>query len=307
MKEYILDTENSRLRAPQPKGAVDDSPRLLLMARDEFSAFKLNIPHKRNLELSLTRTKYCRVEFFGSQIQGTMFIPAETTEHGESIDFGFLLTENRLILIEDSGVLEPVIKKLPDSIFSISSLSKVLLALFEMLLENDVMCIQKLEASLSSLEETLIKDAPPHFYETIINYSKMISSLHSYYEQVMDIGDLLLDRVDPKTLPDEYSAWQHYTNRTERLHNHVERLSVYLVQIRELYQSMIAERQNKTMTLLTIITTIFLPLTLIVGWYGMNFPDMPEFRWKYGYPVIIIVSVATIIFEFIYFKKKKMF
>ena len=59
------------------------------------------------------------------------------------------------------------------------------------------------------------------------------------------------------------------------------------------------------MTVLTVITTIFLPLTLIAGWYGMNFTHMPELTWPYGYPVIIIVSNIIVIVCLIWFKKKK--
>ena len=59
-------------------------------------------------------------------------------------------------------------------------------------------------------------------------------------------------------------------------------------------------------TMLTIITTIFLPLTLIAGWYGMNFPQMPEFGWKYAYLGVILISALIVIVEILYFKKKKM-
>lgn len=59
------------------------------------------------------------------------------------------------------------------------------------------------------------------------------------------------------------------------------------------------------MTLLTVVTTIFMPLTLIAGWYGMNFKYMPEFEWRLGYPVVILVSILIVIFCLILFKKKK--
>jgi magnesium transporter len=59
------------------------------------------------------------------------------------------------------------------------------------------------------------------------------------------------------------------------------------------------------MTLLTVVTTIFMPLTLIVGWYGMNFRYMPELESPYGYPVVILVSLAIVISCLIFFKKKK--
>ena len=54
-----------------------------------------------------------------------------------------------------------------------------------------------------------------------------------------------------------------------------------------------------------VVTAVFLPLTLLVGWYGMNFVGMPELHWKYGYPAVILVSVGIVAALVIYFKKKK--
>lgn len=59
------------------------------------------------------------------------------------------------------------------------------------------------------------------------------------------------------------------------------------------------------MTLLTIVTTVFLPLTLIAGWYGMNFRYMPELEWRWGYPVVIAVSIIIVVGSLLFFHKKK--
>ena len=59
------------------------------------------------------------------------------------------------------------------------------------------------------------------------------------------------------------------------------------------------------MTILTVVTTIFMPLTLIAGWYGMNFRYMPELDAVWGYPVIIIISILIVIGSLLFFKKKK--
>ena len=59
------------------------------------------------------------------------------------------------------------------------------------------------------------------------------------------------------------------------------------------------------MKVFTIVTTVFLPLTLLAGWYGMNFTYMPELDWRWGYPVLIVVSVAIVAGLFWYFKHKK--
>ncbi len=77
--------------------------------------------------------------------------------------------------------------------------------------------------------------------------------------------------------------------------------------ILELYLSTLSLKMNEVMKVLTIISTIFIPLTFIVGVYGMNFKVMPELNWKYGYlmvwGIIFIVAASLIIF----FKKKKWF
>ena len=59
------------------------------------------------------------------------------------------------------------------------------------------------------------------------------------------------------------------------------------------------------MKVLTIVTMIFLPLTLIVGWFGMNFEYMPELSWKYSYPTVMVFCVFVVILCLWIFKKKK--
>ena len=65
-------------------------------------------------------------------------------------------------------------------------------------------------------------------------------------------------------------------------------------------------RLNTTMKVFTVVTTIFLPLTVIAGWYGMNF-QMPEYEWKYGYLIVILASVACVVAGIAFFKKNKWF
>ena len=59
------------------------------------------------------------------------------------------------------------------------------------------------------------------------------------------------------------------------------------------------------MKIFTVITAVFLPLTLLVGWYGMNFSYMPELGWRYSYPAVIVISIGIVIALIWYFKHKK--
>ncbi len=73
----------------------------------------------------------------------------------------------------------------------------------------------------------------------------------------------------------------------------------------DIYLSSVSNRMNEVMKVLTIITTIFVPITFIVGVYGMNFDDMPELHSKWGYPITwgsIIITVSLLLY---YFRRKK--
>ena len=82
-------------------------------------------------------------------------------------------------------------------------------------------------------------------------------------------------------------------------------LREYSGQISEIYQAQIDIYQNKVMKILTVVTTIFLPLSLLAGWYGMNFKNMPELEWPYSYPIAAAAGVIIIAVSLYILKKKK--
>ncbi len=96
-----------------------------------------------------------------------------------------------------------------------------------------------------------------------------------------------------------------FQSKMEQLADETQMLREYAMQVQDVYQSEIEIKQNDVMKMLTIVTTIFLPLTLIAGWYGMNFEHMPEIKSQYAYPVIIAASVMIVSASLYYFKKKK--
>ena len=84
------------------------------------------------------------------------------------------------------------------------------------------------------------------------------------------------------------------SQKVTRLREDVDSLSSSLVHVQDAYSSYLDIKLNNTMKLFTVLTSIFFPLTIIVGWYGMNFQSMPEFTWKYGYLYVIALSIVTV-------------
>ena len=98
------------------------------------------------------------------------------------------------------------------------------------------------------------------------------------------------------------------------IHDHLIKLSDMIASDRELtsdmrdnYLSINSSRMNKHMMVLTVISSIFIPLTFIVGVYGMNFENMPELTWKYGYFIILLFMAFIAIEMFLWFKRKGWF
>lgn len=308
MIRYIFDMEHGQLRPVKGNNnqTVPADWEIQLMNEKEFSSLSGDYPHRKTLKRSLSPVQYCKIETFSDCIQGTMKIPGKQDKGTSPLLFGFYQKDSTLILISETGELKHYLDRMRNDSMKGCTLNQFLLNFFELLIAEDVLHLQKLEERLNQVEEMLLSRQPEHFNEEILRYRKKLSGLHSYYEQLMNLGDLMQANISQALTREECAGWQLYAGRSERLHDHVEMLREYLLQLRELYQSQVDLQQNRVMSILTVVTTIFLPLTLIAGWYGMNFPGMPEFEWKYGYPAVIVISILIIVLEILYFKKKKM-
>lgn len=308
MIRYIFDMEHGQVRPVKGNNnqTVPADWEIQLMDEKEFSSLSGDYPHRKTLKRSLSPVQYCKIETFSDCIQGTMKIPGKQDKGTSPLLFGFYQKDSTLILISETGELKHYLDRMRNDSMKGCTLNQFLLNFFELLIAEDVLHLQKLEERLNQVEEMLLSRQPEHFNEEILRYRKKLSGLHSYYEQLMNLGDLMQANISQALTREECAGWQLYAGRSERLHDHVEMLREYLLQLRELYQSQVDLQQNRVMSILTVVTTIFLPLTLIAGWYGMNFPGMPEFEWKYGYPAVIVISILIIVLEILYFKKKKM-
>ena len=178
--------------------------------------------------------------------------------------------------------------------------SECILNLMNILIQEDMEFLQKLEMKLERIEDQLMSHTGSHYESQIFEMRKTISAFDSYYDQMIEVVQNLQEFYND-------THFETLEKRLTRLSNVTDRLAEYSIQLREMHQTQVEMRQNQIMQFLTIVTTIFMPLTLITGWYGMNFKAMPELDTSYGYFIVIGVCILIIILEVIYFKKKKWF
>lgn len=193
--------------------------------------------------------------------------------------------------------------------FFVSGLSneKALSSFFVGLLQNDMNYLDSLEIEITNAEDEALKGPGKEYLDKIVGYRKESLRLKRYYEQLDSIFDNLVLNENDLVSQDGERHLLVLHNRVERFYRSALNIRDYTTQMREAYQAQIDIEQNNLMKIFTLVTAVFLPLTLLVGWYGMNFEDMPELSWRYGYPAVILVSVAICVALVLYFKRKKWF
>lgn len=187
-----------------------------------------------------------------------------------------------------------------------TTLEKVVYVFFDNLLCHDSLALETIGYQISLLEDRIVtKDVGENFHVNLLTKRKELLILRNYYEQLIDIGEALEENENELFPEENLRYFKIFTDRMGRLSNNAQLLRDNLVQIREAHQAFLDYNININMKMFTLITIIFLPLTLIVGWYGMNFTYMPELHWKYGYVYVIGLTLAVVIFCIIVFRKKK--
>ena len=279
-----------------------------IMSREEFnSKYGERFSGCRELAESLKSMRYCKAEVFRDCITGMIRLPKKNDLYRDArLTFGFCLTASEIVFIENTGEIEPWIEKQAEILGDGFTPGQLLLQVMGNMISDDILYLSHIEEQAEMLEDNIADGNTDNFFVSLTKYRRKLSELNAYYDQLVDIGELLQLPVCASFLSGA-DGWDKYTRRCERLQNHVQFIRENLLQLGELFQSMQDAHQNKIMGFLTIITTFFLPLTLLTGWYGMNFRHMPELSWRYGYIAVIIAVIVIAVCEFIYFKKKKYF
>lgn len=177
---------------------------------------------------------------------------------------------------------------------------------FRNLLKGNVKYMEQLETRVSELDDDVSDGTEEGLREKLISMRNEVSRIHKYYEQMVLLFEEMCDNDNGLFSDACLKYLEVLRNRSVRFATQARNLKEYVTQVRESYQAQIAIEQNDLMKVFTLVTSIFMPLTLIAGWYGMNL-KMPEFGWRHGYFFVIALSVVVCLIWIAVFKKKKWF
>jgi magnesium transporter len=221
----------------------------------------------------------------------------------------FILGRNFVISLQESegDVFEPVRERLRKAKGRIRKMGSDYLAytLIDAIVDNYFVVLERIGEEIESLEEELLSDPRPETSRTIHHLKRELIFLRKSVWPLREVmgrlekceSGLVKDQTRP-FLRDVYDHTVHVIDTVETFRDMVSGLF-------DVYLSSVSYKLNEIMKVLTIIATIFIPLTFIAGVYGMNFKSMPELEWHGGYAFAWGVMIAVAVTLLLYFRRKR--
>jgi magnesium transporter len=230
----------------------------------------------------------------------------------EAEQMSFVLGRNYLISFQEKegDYFSHVRQRIREDIGLVRSrgVDYLLYLLFEAILDN---YFKSLESVAKGLEEVKLMDLDTDPSPLVLRYIEQTQQqIHLIRKTILPIKEFVLSIEREELGLVEQKHMKYFYEVQDlclTLVDDCEYMDLKLSGYSNLFFSLQGHRMNQVMKTLTIVATIFIPLTFIAGIYGMNFLNMPELAWKWGYPTVWILMVTIFIGMIIYFKRKKWF
>jgi len=241
----------------------------------------------------------------------TLQLPvAEDWESSRHFKISLLCLSNTLIIISEELLFFQDAFLSNELLFSIcrqKDLTGMLFVLLDGLVDHTSEMTLQVRKSVEYMENNLLEDGGDFgkqllgYRRAIAHFEMALEAKHRTLTALLSAEDLHLDlnRIrDP--LRDVVAHVEHSQRYIERIEDRLSELHHHMI-------LMLQEKTNQRLRLLTILSAVFMPLTLVAGIYGMNFRYMPELNWHYGYPLVLIAMLGIAIGLLLFFYKKGWF
>ena len=232
----------------------------------------------------------------------------ETYEHEQ---ISFILGPDFLISFQEqqSDILQPIMVRLQQKKGRIRTMGPdyLLYTLIDVIIDNYFVLLETIPEIIEVVEEELISDPKSATLQRIYDLKKKTIDVRKLLWPMREVINKL-QREKTKLINEELQIYlrdiyDHIFLITELLENYRDVIFGML----DMYLSSMSYKMNDIMKVLTIISTIFIPISFLAGFYGMNFQYMPEFSNLFAYPILIIIMTIIAFLMLYYFKRKRWF
>jgi magnesium transporter len=178
-------------------------------------------------------------------------------------------------------------------------------ALLDSIVDHYFIVLEQVGEKVEFLEEELVTNPTPETLQTIHNLKRDMIVLRKSVWPLREVTGNL-ERGESSLIGESIGIYlRDVYDHTIQVIDTIETFRDMISGMLDIYLSSVSNRMNEVMKVLTIIATIFIPLTLIAGIYGMNFKYMPELEWRWGYPMVWLVMLIIGGLMLVYFRRRK--
>ncbi|MFT4830442.1 MAG: magnesium transporter [Psychroserpens sp.] len=220
-----------------------------------------------------------------------------------------VLMENTVIVFQE--LKEDVFNGLRDRIHTKSGRIRsrgadyLLFTLLDAIIDNYFVVLENINAKIEQLEEEIYDNPTPQTARKIQDLKKEVLKIRRWIFPVKELINRLIESENQLIKKDTKLFLKDVMDHCLEINESLQIYREMSMSLLEMYMSNVSNKMNEVMKVLTIMASIFIPLTFIAGIYGMNFSYMPELQWKYGYFVVWGVMLSLFIAMLIFFKKKR--
>lgn len=270
--------------------------------------------HPLLLEDILNTTQRPKAEDFTDYIFLTAKILTLDPAHQDLVkeQVSFVLGKKYLLSFQEksSNVFTPIRDRILTGLGRVRKLKDDYLfyLLIDLVVDNYFVVTKALDDIIHKLEEEVIENCADE--ETLKKIQKHRKQLIGLRKEVIPLREAIgkIEKLDSPLVEVETDRYfSDVLDHTLRIIDSIEIYRETLNNVLEIHLLNSSNKMNQVMKVLTIISTIFMPLTFIVGVYGMNFDFMPELHYRYSYPIVILFMIVVVIIMLNYFRKKDWF
>ncbi len=255
--------------------------------------------HPLAIEDCLTPEHQPKVEDFG----GTLFLifrgidsnpplaGFQTLKLAAFLGSNYLVTYHRRAMRSVSLVCERYDKESGRGLFR--SADHLLYEILDHLIEHYFPVLENLEEEIDAIEDELLGDCGPETLDRVLATKRRVQEIKRTLAPHREVFTRIGRDSFPMIARESAVFYRDLYDSTVRLSENADSYRDLLTNLFDAYLSVVSQRINEVMKVLTVIATIILPLTFIVGVYGMNFDHMPELHWRYGYVAVWGVMIAV--------------
>jgi magnesium transporter len=165
--------------------------------------------------------------------------------------------------------------------------------------------LEQIGIQIEEIEDDTLSDPTPEVLNRIHRMKRVILYLRKQVWPLREVVGIMAKEEPALIHSDTMIFLRDVHDHTIQIMETIESQRDILAGLLDIYMTGISNKMNEVMKVLTIMATIFIPITFIAGVYGMNFKHMPELEWPWGYAMVWAVMIAVVIVMVFYFNKKK--